>query len=158
MAYSVTERQRKIELLMALAADAFDVRRLVLPEGMTPVGIGRAIGLARSLAVSPVVATLLYGVSPPDIVTFGGVSGLLAALAPLASYLPPRSGRALSIRFRRADQQSSNTSAITNPPSCFPARADLVRGSGIADWWTNPSPRHPTGRASHTSTPGTRGG
>jgi predicted permease len=88
MAYSVSRRQREIGLRMALGAAAVDVRRLVLREGMTLVGIGLAIGLAGALAVSRIVATLLYGVSPTDVVTFGSVSLLLAAVALVASYLP----------------------------------------------------------------------
>ena len=49
-----------------------------------------AVGLAIALAVTRVIAAMLYGVKPTDLATFGGVSLLLAAVALLASYLPAR--------------------------------------------------------------------
>jgi putative ABC transport system permease protein len=52
--------------------------------------IGMAIGLAGAFGTTRVLSSLLFGVRPTDLVTFGGVSILLAAVALLASYIPAR--------------------------------------------------------------------
>ena len=52
--------------------------------------IGMAIGLVGALAVTRLISKLLFGVSPTDLPTFVGISGLLAAVALLANYLPAR--------------------------------------------------------------------
>jgi putative ABC transport system permease protein len=52
--------------------------------------IGMAIGLAGAFGSTRVLSSLLFGVRPADLVTFAGVSALLAAVALLASYIPAR--------------------------------------------------------------------
>ena len=88
MAYSVAQRRREIGVRMALGADRSQVLTMVLRQAMTLVGIGLAIGIAGALAVSRVVTRLLFGMSPMDPVTFGGVCLVLVSVALLASYLP----------------------------------------------------------------------
>jgi ABC-type antimicrobial peptide transport system permease subunit len=61
---------------------------LVLREGMTLVGVGLVLGLAGALAVSRVVAGLLYGITPTDVPTFGGVSLVLVVVALVACGVP----------------------------------------------------------------------
>jgi putative ABC transport system permease protein len=73
---------------MALGAQVRDVLRLVVADGMKPTLIGVAIGIAGSLALSKVVAKLIYGVSPTDPVTLAAVALLLATVAFLASVIP----------------------------------------------------------------------
>jgi predicted permease len=90
VAYSVSQRTREIGIRMALGAQPGDVTRLVLKEGMIPVGIGMSLGLAAGLALAQLVASLLYGVSATDPMTFAGVTLLLAVVAFLACYLPAR--------------------------------------------------------------------
>jgi putative ABC transport system permease protein len=90
VAYSVSQRTREIGIRMALGAQPGDVTRLVLKEGMIPVGIGISLGLGAGLALAQLVASLLYGVSATDPMTFASVTLLLAAVAFLACYVPAR--------------------------------------------------------------------
>ncbi|MBO0857870.1 MAG: FtsX-like permease family protein, partial [Chloracidobacterium sp.] len=79
-----------IGVRMALGAQPRDVLRLVLRQGMKPVAIGCGAGLAGSLAASQLVASQLYGISPTDSLTLGGVMALLLGAALLACWLPAR--------------------------------------------------------------------
>jgi ABC-type antimicrobial peptide transport system permease subunit len=60
MAYSVSQRNQEIGLRMALGAAQGDVLGMVLKQAMILVGLGTAAGLALALAISNVVATILY--------------------------------------------------------------------------------------------------
>ena len=75
---------------MALGAGATDVVRLVLRKGMTLALLGLAVGLGGAFALTRVMTTLLFGVTPTDFVTFGGVSVLLMLIALFACYIPAR--------------------------------------------------------------------
>jgi ABC-type antimicrobial peptide transport system permease subunit len=88
MAYAVTQRTREIGIRMTMGAQRRDVMQLVLAQSMRPVAVGVAIGLAAGAAVSRVLASLLYGVSPRDPVVFVGVALFLSAVALLAGYVP----------------------------------------------------------------------
>ena len=88
MAYAVTQRTREIGIRMTMGAQRRDVMQLVLGQSMRPVAIGVAFGLAGAAAVSRVLVSLLYGVSPMDPVVFGGVALFLSAVALAAGYLP----------------------------------------------------------------------
>ena len=90
MAYSVTERTREIGIRMALGAEAGNVVFLMLQRGLTMTTIGLAIGLAFSLGLARLLASLIWGVSSLDIQTFVGVSAALVGVSLLASYLPAR--------------------------------------------------------------------
>jgi putative ABC transport system permease protein len=90
VAYSASQRTREIGIRMALGAQSGHVTRLVLKEGMIPVGIGIGLGLGAGVALAQLVASLLYGVSATDPMTFVSVTLLLAAVAFLACYLPAR--------------------------------------------------------------------
>lgn len=90
LAYSVTQRTREIGLRMALGADKDRVLRSVLGQALGMVGIGVALGIAGSLALTRLMATLLYGVSAMDPWTYLGMSVLLVAVALLAGYFPAR--------------------------------------------------------------------
>jgi predicted permease len=88
LSYSVRRRVREIGIRMALGAQARDVLRLIVIEGMQPTLIGLAIGLAGALALGRVLANLIYGVKPTDPITFGAVSALLASVGLFASIIP----------------------------------------------------------------------
>jgi predicted permease len=90
VAFVVGRRRREIGVRMALGARPRDALRLVLRQGMKPVAIGCVAGLAGSLAVSRLVASQLYGISPADPLTLGGAMALLLAAALLACWLPAR--------------------------------------------------------------------
>jgi len=90
VAFSVTQRRTELGLRIALGADAGDVLRLVLREGMAPVAAGILIGLGASAVLERVMQTLLFNVDALDPVTFATVSGLLAVVALAACYIPAR--------------------------------------------------------------------
>ena len=88
MAYAVSQRTRELGIRMALGASRSDVLRLVVMQGLRLTVIGVVFGLAVSFAITRLVVSLLYSVSPTDVVTFTVVPLLLAAAAMAASYLP----------------------------------------------------------------------
>jgi putative ABC transport system permease protein len=104
MAYSVSRRRREIGIRMALGADGRAVRSLVLRQGLRWAALGAVLGLVGALALAGVLSTLLYGVSPRDPATYGGVTLLLLFVAMIACYLPAqRAARLDAIRTLRSD-------------------------------------------------------
>jgi ABC-type antimicrobial peptide transport system permease subunit len=71
-------------------AGKIDVLRLVLGQGLTLTLIGVAAGLVSAYALTRLMASLLYGVTATDYITFGSVSALLIGIGLAASYLPAR--------------------------------------------------------------------
>jgi predicted permease len=90
IAYSVAERTQEMGIRIALGADGRDILRLVMRHGLTVAAAGIAIGLAAALALTRLMATLLYRVSVTDPATFVAGPVLFLAIAALASYLPAR--------------------------------------------------------------------
>lgn len=90
MAYSVGQRTHEIGIRMALGAQPRSVLRMVLGQGMILVLIGVAIGLVVSYLVTRIMASLLYGVTATDPVTFASVALALALVALFANYIPAR--------------------------------------------------------------------
>jgi putative ABC transport system permease protein len=88
MSYLVTQRTQEFGVRMALGASSSNVLRMVLRQALLLIAAGLAIGLAGAFAVTRVLANFLFGVKPVDLATFAGVSGVLAAIALLATYLP----------------------------------------------------------------------
>ncbi|HET9793409.1 MAG TPA: ABC transporter permease [Thermoanaerobaculia bacterium] len=89
-AFSVGQRTREIGIRMALGASKRDVLGMVLRQGMRPVFIGLAIGLAGAFAFARVLSALLYTVAPTDLPTFLLVSAALVATAAVACLVPGR--------------------------------------------------------------------
>jgi macrolide transport system ATP-binding/permease protein len=90
MAYTVSHRTREIGIRMALGAQAGDVVRLVLKQGMKLVLLGVAVGTGVALAVTRVLKSLLFGLSATDPVAYASVALLLTLVALLACWLPAR--------------------------------------------------------------------
>jgi putative ABC transport system permease protein len=90
MAYTVARRTRELGVRMALGATPADVLRLVLGQGMWTTALGAIIGMAGAFALTRLISSLLFGVSPFDPLTLGGVVLLLGAVSLLACWLPAR--------------------------------------------------------------------
>jgi len=90
MSYAVTQRTREIGIRMALGANAAGVFRLIVGRGLTLMVIGLGIGLALAVAGTRLLATLLFGVSATDPLTFVVIALLLMFVALLACWIPAR--------------------------------------------------------------------
>ncbi len=90
MAYFVTQRTREIGVRIALGAQWADVLKMILKSGMTLVIVGLTIGLAGALALTRLMTTLLFEVSPTDPITFGAVALCVILATLLACYIPAR--------------------------------------------------------------------
>jgi predicted permease len=88
IAYSVSQRTREIGIRMALGAQRNELTGLFVRHGLLLTGVGVVIGLAAAFASMRLLASLLYKVSPMDLLTYTIVSGGLILTAFLASYLP----------------------------------------------------------------------
>lgn len=90
ISYSVVQRTHEIGIRAALGASAIDVVKMILKVGVVMVGAGLMLGFLGALALTRLLATLLFGVGACDPVTMAGVGLILAVVALLASYLPAR--------------------------------------------------------------------
>jgi predicted permease len=90
VAWMVSRRTREIGVRMALGARAVDALKLVVRQGMKLVAIGAAIGFVGAAALTRMMASLLYGVSATDPMTFIGALALLAGVGLVACWIPAR--------------------------------------------------------------------
>jgi predicted permease len=91
LSYMVGQRTREIGVRMALGAQRLDVLRMVLRDGARMTLIGIAAGVAAAIALTRLMAGMLFGVKPFDPITFASVSLLLSLVALFACYIPARS-------------------------------------------------------------------
>jgi len=89
-AYTVTRRTREIGIRMALGARRSEAMGLILREGLVQIAVGLSAGLALSLAIGRILANQLYRVQTVDPAVLVLSSGILAAVAVLACYIPAR--------------------------------------------------------------------
>ncbi len=90
MSYSVEQQTQELGIRMALGADRPDLLKLIMKQGMTPAGVGVVAGLCIAFGVTRLLASLLFGVQPTDLFSFGSVAAVLTAVAFLATYIPAR--------------------------------------------------------------------
>jgi putative ABC transport system permease protein len=90
ISYSVSRRTHEIGIRISLGATRGDVLRLVLRQGMMLAAVGLVIGIIGALALSRLMASVVYGVTTSDPLTFVAVSLLLVCVALLACYIPAR--------------------------------------------------------------------
>ncbi len=100
VAYLVSRRTREIGIRMALGARSDTVRRMVVRQGLALAGAGVGIGLVGAVALTSLMATLLYGVTPTDPLTYLAVTAVLVAAVWLACWAP--ASRAARIAPSRA--------------------------------------------------------
>ncbi len=88
ISYSVVQRTHEIGIRAALGASTGNLLRMVLVNGVTLAGIGLALGILGSLAVTRLLATMLFGVSPRDPLTMVAVAIVLALVSVAACLIP----------------------------------------------------------------------
>jgi putative ABC transport system permease protein len=90
LSFSVSQRTQEFGVRLALGAEPGDVRRLMIGQGLRLAALGIAIGLAGAVAVTRLIRSLLYDVTPTDPLSFAAVVALMLAVAATAAYLPAR--------------------------------------------------------------------
>jgi len=95
IAYSVSQRKREIGIRMALGAQTKVLTNMFVRHGLILTGIGVACGLVAALILMRFMASILFGVSPIDPLTYIAVSAGLALTALVASYVPSRRAAAV---------------------------------------------------------------
>jgi ABC-type antimicrobial peptide transport system permease subunit len=86
----VSERTREIGIRAAFGASPSSILRLILGQGIALTAAGIAIGIAGAIAASSLLATLLFGITRLDPITYAAVTLLLLAVAAAACYIPAR--------------------------------------------------------------------
>jgi putative ABC transport system permease protein len=90
MSYAVEQQTQEFGIRMALGADAPQLLKLILKQGMTPALIGVGVGIGAAFGLTRLLSSSLYGVKPADPASLAIVSFVLASVALLATYLPAR--------------------------------------------------------------------
>ena len=90
ISHSVAQRTQELGIRLALGAKTFDILRLVMSHGLALAAAGIALGLAGALALTRLMSSLLYRVTPNDPQTFVWCALLFTVVALLASYIPAR--------------------------------------------------------------------
>ncbi len=104
MAYLVSQRTPEIGIRLALGAQPGALKRMIVLQGLAVVAVGVVVGLVAAIALTRLMASLLFGVNALDVTTYAAALGVLVAAAALASYLPARRAATIDpIETLRAD-------------------------------------------------------
>ena len=90
IAYTVTQRTHEMGIRIALGAKRGDILRLVFGNAMSTTITGVALGLGAAFALTRLLRSLLYQISPTDPIVFAAIPLLLISVAVIATYLPAR--------------------------------------------------------------------
>ena len=90
LSFSVSRRIQEMGIRMALGADARDVIKLVMSQGLVQIGIGLAIGLGMAYGLTNIISILMFGVDPRDPAVFGIIVLTIVSVGILASLVPAR--------------------------------------------------------------------
>ena len=95
ISYAVSQRRREMGIRLALGAEAGTLRAMFVRHALLLAGIGLVIGMAASAALTRLMKSLLFGISPLDLLTYAVAPAVLVAATALASYLPARRAAAV---------------------------------------------------------------
>jgi predicted permease len=98
LSYGVRLRVREFGIRMALGAERGSIRRMVLRQGLAVTAIGSAFGVLGAVALSRVLASMVFRASPLEPVAIAGAAAFLAVVAAIASYVPARRATAVDPR------------------------------------------------------------
>ena len=90
LSFTVARRRREIGIRLALGAQDYQIRSLVVRQSIILIAWGIAAGVPAALALSRFASTLLFGISPADPATIGAVIGIAGCVGMVAAYLPAR--------------------------------------------------------------------
>jgi len=90
IAYGAAQRTREIGIRLAPGARTSELLRMFARDGVVLAAVGIAAGLMTAVAVTRLMSSLLFGVSPLDPLTYTAVTSVVMAVAMLATYLPAR--------------------------------------------------------------------
>jgi ABC-type antimicrobial peptide transport system permease subunit len=96
ISYAVSQRTREIGIRLALGSQKGELRWMFVRSALTMTTVGILIGFAAAAALSQLMRTLLFGVSPLDPLSYAVVPLILAAAAVLASYVPTSRAAAIN--------------------------------------------------------------
>jgi len=90
ISYSVAQRSHELGVRLALGATKEDILHLIVTQGFGLAFVGIILGMSGALALTRVLARLLFGITPTDPLTFGAVTLLLVGVSLFACYIPAR--------------------------------------------------------------------
>jgi predicted lysophospholipase L1 biosynthesis ABC-type transport system permease subunit len=132
IAYVVSQRRREIGIRAALGAQQGELKGRFVRHALVLAGIGIVIGLGAAAALTRLISTVLYGVTPLDPVTYAAVPVVLVIATVLASYVPARRGICGSrgsvesgiVTAARLQKVTAATTPMRLPPRTGTRRAD----------------------------------